>query len=184
MPRTELCKAVFNRSTQHAHLFRLVSPPFPQPQTNRQIFKPIACRRILLFSSFAPFLVVFTHSIASHSQADVDLLRQVLRTLEAGRSISAATNRLYEMCKVFLRFATAFVHSRQDCFGSYNQEEDSFTFPMEAHTNNVYNLASSEFSPSGSGGFETMQENLVPMSAFLETYLGQNMNGLWNMDFS
>ncbi|TVY31773.1 putative transcriptional regulatory protein [Lachnellula subtilissima] len=138
---------------------------------------------ILLFSSFAPFLVVFTHSIASHSQADVDLLRQVLRTLEAGRSISAATNRLYEMCKVFLRFATAFVQSRQDCFGSYNQEEDSFTFPMEANTNNVYNMAS-EFSRSGSASFENMQENLVPMSAFLGTYLGENMNGLWNMDFS
>jgi hypothetical protein len=38
--------------------------------------------RILLFSSFAPFLVVFTHSIASHSQEDVALLSQFLKTLE------------------------------------------------------------------------------------------------------
>lgn len=39
----------------------------------------------------------------------------------------------------------------------------------------------------GSGdAFGTMNGDLVPMSAFLGTCLGENqaMNGLWNMDFS
>jgi hypothetical protein len=35
-------------------------------------------------------------------------------------------------------------------------------------------------------GFEGMQDELQPMSAFLGSYLGENtvMNGHWNMDFS
>jgi hypothetical protein len=138
--------------------------------------------RILLFSSFAPFLVVFTHSIASHSQEDVSLLCQVLKTLEAGRDISAATNRLYEDCKAFLRFATAFVGSTQSSFGSYNQDEDSVTFPLIGVGD--YSTAMPEFDPAG--GFEDMQDELQPMSAFLGSYLGENtaMNGHWNMDFS
>jgi hypothetical protein len=138
--------------------------------------------RILLFSSFAPFLVVFTHSIASHSQEDVELLSQVLTTLEAGRSISVATNRLYEDCKAFLRFATAFVRSTQKSFGSYNQEDDSVTFPLMGAGD--YNNIIPEFDYVG--GFESMQDDLLPMSAFLGSYLGESqaMNGFWNMDFS
>ncbi|PMD39479.1 hypothetical protein L207DRAFT_529455 [Hyaloscypha variabilis F] len=137
---------------------------------------------ILLFSSFAPFLVVFTHSIASHSQGDVSLLSQVLRTLEAGRSISAATNRLYEDCNAFLRFATAFVRSTQNSFGSYNQEDDSVTFPLTGPGD--YNTAFPELEPVE--GFEGMQDDLMPMSAFLGSYLGESqaMNGFWNMEFS
>ncbi|KAH8762821.1 fungal-specific transcription factor domain-containing protein [Hyaloscypha finlandica] len=135
---------------------------------------------VLLFSSFTPFLVVFTHSIASHSQGDVELLSQVLQTLKAGRNISAATNQLYEDCKAFLRFATAFVRSTQNSFGSYNQEDDSVTFPLMGTSD--CNIP--EF--DAAGGFESMQDDLLPMSAFLGTYLGENqaMSGFWNIDFS
>jgi hypothetical protein len=63
-----------------------------------------------------------------HSQDNVKLLSQVLCTLEEGRSISVTTNRLYEVYKVFLRFVIAFIWSRQNCFGPYNQEDDFFTF--------------------------------------------------------
>ena len=137
--------------------------------------------RVLLFSSFTPFLVVFTHSIASHSQGDVELLSQVLQTLEAGRNISAATNQLYEDCKAFLRFATAFVRSTQNSFGSYNQEDDSVTVPLMGISD--CNIVP-EF--DAAGGFESMQDDLLPMSAFLGTYLGENqaMSGFWNIDFS
>jgi len=143
------------------------------------------CHRILLFSSFTPFLVVFTHAIASHSMEDVELLDQVLQTLEAGRSISTATNKLYEVCKVFLRFATAFVRSRQNCFGLYNQEEDSFTFPiMGSETSSHFYSVASEFGTENV--LESMNGDLVPMSAFLGNYLGENqaLNGLWNLDFA
>ena len=74
------------------------------------------------------------------------------------------------------------MRSRQNCFGSYNQEEDSFTFPIESASNS-YDIASG----FGSGdAFESMQDDLVPMSAFLGTFLGENqaINGIWNMDFS
>jgi hypothetical protein len=125
--------------------------------------------------------VVFTHSIASHSQDDVELLGHVLQTLEAGRSISVATNRLYEDCKAFLAFAKAFVRSTQNSFASYNQEDDSVTFPLMC-TSEYSTLP--EFDPAG--GFQSMQDDLLPMSAFLGTYLGetQAMSGFWNVDFS
>lgn len=134
--------------------------------------------RILLFSAFTPFLVVFTHALASHSHSDVLLLSQVLITLKAGKSISAATNRLYEVCKVFVRFATAFVESRQSWVGDYDEVEDSFTFPLG--NENQYS------SISDIGEEWQMGENLIPMSAFLGTCLSGNQGtgGLWGVDFS
>jgi hypothetical protein len=89
---------------------------------------------------------------------------------------------LYEDCKAFLRFATAFVGSTQNSFGSYNQDEDSVTFPLIGIGD--YSTAMPDFDPAE--GFEGMQDELQPMSAFLGIYLGENtvMNGHWNMDFS
>lgn len=141
--------------------------------------------RVLLFSAFTPFLVVFTHSIASHSHQDVELLNQVVQALEAGKSISAATNKLYEICKAFLRFAIAFVGSKQNCFGSYDQEDDSFTFPV-IPTNSVGPQADSVNTFDLLDPFGGMNGDLVPMSAFLGSCLGdtQAMSGFWNMDFS
>lgn len=141
--------------------------------------------RILLYSSFTPFLVVFTHSLASHCQEDVELLTQVLGTLEAPRKNTEALNRLYQVCKVFVEFAKAFFPLEQAPFGFYNVQEDSFTFSMvdsdsDAHG---YNLVGNYLEKEG---YEAQKEELEYMSAFLGTCLGENsaMSSLWNMDFS
>jgi hypothetical protein len=86
---------------------------------------------------------------------------------------------------VFLRFATAFVRSRQNCFGSYNQEDDSFTFPVMG-SNLAGNLSNDPPEFDSVDSFGALNGDLVPMSAFLGSCLGENqaMNGLWNMDFS
>ena len=147
--------------------------------------KLILFRRILLYSSFTPFLVVFTHSIASHSNEDLELLTQVLHTLEAPRGHSEAVNRLYQVCRVFLEFAKAFVPLQQPSFGIYNQEEDSFTFPpnLSDGSTQIDNLTS--YDPLIDGG-EMKYDDLESMSAYLGSCLGENtaMSGLWNMDFS
>jgi hypothetical protein len=106
-----------------------------------------------------------------------------LRTLEAPRGHSEAVNRLYQVCGIFLEFAKAFVSSQQPSFGFYNQEEDSFTFPLNGADPESYNSASLY---SINDGTELRSDDLESMSAFLRNCLGENttMGGLWNMDFS
>jgi hypothetical protein len=89
---------------------------------------------------------------------------------------------LYEACAAFLRFATSFVGSTQNSFGSYNQVEDSVTFPLIGVGD--YSTVMPDFEPAE--GLGDMQDELQPMSAFLGSYLGENMamNGHWNLDFS
>ena len=77
------------------------------------------------------------------------------------------------------------MRSRQNCFGLYNQEEDSFTFPiMGSETSSHFYSVASEFGTENV--LESMNGDLVPMSAFLGNYLGENqaLNGLWNLDFA
>jgi hypothetical protein len=143
------------------------------------------CYRILLYSSFTPFFVVFTHSIASHSQEDVGLLAEVLNTLEAIRSTSEILNQLCQMCRVFLGFAKAFVQSQQPSFGFYNEMDNSFTFPDIGGVSATYdhNAAPNLMREDGAEG---TNGDLDSMSAFLGACLGDNsaMGGLWDLDFS
>lgn len=137
--------------------------------------------RILLYSSFTPFLVVFTHAVAANNENDVELLTQVLSTLEAPRKNTEVLNRLYQVCKVFLEFAKAFVTSRQASFGIYNVQEDSFTFSMlDGDGANV------SYQVPNYGVRDRSDNDLESMTGFLGAYLGENssMNSLWNMDFS
>lgn len=137
----------------------------------------------MLYSSFTPFLVVFTHALVSHGNEDIVLLSNVLETLEAPRQSTEAINRLYKVCRLFLNFAKSFVESNTSSFGHYNQTEDSFTFP---HEMDILRSSSSDFVPSA----ESLQ-NLEPgndlesMSLFLGNCLGENsaLPGLWNMNF-
>jgi hypothetical protein len=140
--------------------------------------------RILLYSSFTPFLVVFTHAMASHSQNDINLLVQVLSTLEAPRKNSEALNRLYQVCKVFVDFAKAFIPSQQPPFGFYNVQEDSFTFSLNGE-GNIYEC-NPAFNYSEENGSEAKVDEIESMSAFLGAFLGENsaVTSLWNMDFS
>lgn len=142
----------------------------------------VCCFRILLYSSFTPFLVVFTHAIASQSKDDVELLFQVLNTLEAPRKNTEALNRLYQVCKVFVDFAKAFIQSQQPLFGFYNAQEDSFTFSINDEST-TYEW-SSAFNYLERGGSGTKNDELESMSAFLGTCLGENsaLSSLWNMD--
>ncbi|KAF2014683.1 hypothetical protein BU24DRAFT_463450 [Aaosphaeria arxii CBS 175.79] len=140
---------------------------------------------ILLYSSFTPFLVVFTHAIASHSSEDVELLDQVLQTLEAPRGYSEAVNRLYQVCRVFLEFVKAFVPSHHPFFGSYNLEEDSFTFPSNGGESLSLAQNIGTCDPM-SENQEVRNDDLESMAVFLENCLGENsgMTGLWSQDFS
>ena len=124
---------------------------------------------------------MFTHAVASNNENDVELLTQVLSTLEAPRKNTEVLNRLYQVCKVFLEFAKALVTSPQASFGVYNVQEDSFTFSMlDADSSNGY------YQVPDYGGRDGPDNDVESMTEFLGAYLGENssMNSLWNMDFS
>jgi hypothetical protein len=155
------------------------------PQNTLTIANTVSYHRILLYSSFTPFFVVFTHSIASHSQEDVALLAEVLNTLEAIRSTSETLNQLCQMCRVFLGFAKAFLQSQQPSFGFYNEADNSFTFSATGAISGSYEHNQTPYSMGGDGA-ESRNGDLDSMSAFLGVCLGDNsaIGGLWDLDFS
>ncbi|KAK0119300.1 hypothetical protein ONS95_008147 [Cadophora gregata] len=141
------------------------------------------------YASFAPFLVVFTHAIAAHSQIDVTLLSQTLTTLESMRSRSETHTKLCQKCRVFLRFAKAFVQTHNPPSGFQNEEDGSFVFSTAATAMGdpagyLGDLGASMDFPDyyrlGAG-----HEDLESMSAFLGSCFGEGsaMGGIWTTGY-
>lgn len=141
-------------------------------------------RRIILYFSFTPFIVVFTHFIASHNQEDLELLSQALEALAPIKDLSESGDRLYQVCNVFLRVAKAVHQSQQLSFGDYDSINNSFTFPAVSD-NQLGNQQSSENYGASfpfhdtSLGFRSA--DVQQMSQFLDTFLveQQTEDSLW-----
>jgi hypothetical protein len=142
--------------------------------------------RVILYFSFTPFLVVFTHCIASHSHEDVDLLSQALDALEPVRNLSESGDRLYQVCSVFLRVAKAVNQSQQLSFGNYDSINNSFTFPAPSD-DRLGNFQAPENLgfpfPFHDTGLGFRNSDVQQMSQFLDTFLveQQTEDGLWNV---
>ncbi|KAH0846866.1 hypothetical protein FOPE_11223 [Fonsecaea pedrosoi] len=82
--------------------------------------------RILLFSTFAPFIAVFLHAVVAASFEDVLLLDQVVDSLKPTRAASHRTERLYQVCSTFAKLARDIVERtqgrRSDIEGRARQE--------------------------------------------------------------
>ncbi|KGY15124.1 hypothetical protein PABG_11903 [Paracoccidioides brasiliensis Pb03] len=66
----------------------------------------------LLHCPFTPYLVIFTHTIATADLADLKLLEEVSASLESARHISEAAERLFKLCAVFYQVALLYVDVR------------------------------------------------------------------------
>ncbi|PGH08262.1 hypothetical protein AJ79_06048 [Helicocarpus griseus UAMH5409] len=66
----------------------------------------------LLHCPFTPYLVLFTHTIATASLDDLALLEQVSNSLESARDISEGGERLFRLCAVFFQVARLYVEVR------------------------------------------------------------------------
>lgn len=150
--------------------------------------------RLIDYASFAPFLVVFTHAIAAHSQSDVSLLSQTLTTLESMRSRSETHTKLCQKCRVFLRFAKAFVQSQSQnpSSGFQNEEDGSFVFSTTGATMMGESVGYLADVGVGSGadfpnyyGLGAGNGDLESMSAFLGSCFGEGsmMGGIWNTGY-
>ncbi|KAH8680093.1 hypothetical protein BGZ60DRAFT_401267 [Tricladium varicosporioides] len=80
---------------------------------------------VLLYQSFTPFVVIFLHAIAATSLEDVQLLDDIVGTLQNFRGTSQRSERLYQICATFARLARALTETRNSCVGAYNSQEDS-----------------------------------------------------------
>ncbi|KAL5321049.1 hypothetical protein ACEPPN_011859 [Leptodophora sp. 'Broadleaf-Isolate-01'] len=139
------------------------------------------------YASFTPFLVVFTHAIAAHSPTDVSLLSQTLTTLESMRSRSETHTKLCQKCRVFLRFAKAFVSSQQQPPSGFQNEEDgSFIFSTTGgDPGGYFGDGGTDLGFPPSYGLGAGNGDLESMSAFLGSCFGENsmMGGIWNTGF-
>ncbi len=140
--------------------------------------------RILLYTSPMPLVTVFTHAIASHDQRDILLLERVLQTLEAVKHVSKSGERLYQICKVFLQVALVFMASVQAPLDSFDEEDNSFSFPHP--TGGLF-----DFQQGGEINTNSMNDDLAEeqaelygMSTILGTWLGddQSVKEIFNMD--
>lgn len=93
---------------------------------------------VLLFSSFTPFIVIFLHAIAATSSDDIQLLNEVVESLQHIRYVSPSSERLYQICSTFLQIARGLVKTRQSCVGAYNQLEDSLQFATDAGPMSIF----------------------------------------------
>ncbi|KAK2748729.1 hypothetical protein FQN57_000310 [Myotisia sp. PD_48] len=67
---------------------------------------------------FAPFMVMFCHTIAAQDLADLELLEEIATSLQVASEFSEAADRLYRLCLVFYQVAKLYVDAQ----------------PKEAHT--------------------------------------------------
>lgn len=100
--------------------------------------------RVLLFSSFTPFIVIFLHAIAASSLDDLQLLEDVVESLQKVQQVSRSSESLYQICSTFAQIARGLVEARKSCVGMYNQQDDSLQF---LHNNNDNTGQMSIFEP-------------------------------------
>ncbi|KAE8402964.1 hypothetical protein BDV37DRAFT_272511 [Aspergillus pseudonomiae] len=93
---------------------------------------------VLLFSSFTPFIVIFLHAIAATSSDDIQLLTEVVDSLQHIRSVSSSSERLYQICSTFLQIAKGLVRTKQSCAGTYNEFENSLQFTDDAGPMSIF----------------------------------------------
>lgn len=85
--------------------------------------------RILLYPSFAPFVVVFTHAITSSSHSDLALLQDTVRSLDLVKGLSRGSMHLYSICEAFVRTAEVLVGAQQTLTGLEKDQDGSLIMP-------------------------------------------------------
>ncbi|KAL3464789.1 fungal-specific transcription factor domain-containing protein [Aspergillus heterothallicus] len=80
---------------------------------------------ILLYPSFTPFVIVFTHAITTASVSDLTLLRETVRSLDLIKNVSRGSIHLYTICEAFAKTAQVLVDSRQTLTGLAQHQDGS-----------------------------------------------------------
>lgn len=65
---------------------------------------------------------------------DIQLLDDVVESLQRIQRVSRSSERLYQICSTFAHIARGLVEARKSCVGMYNQRDDSLQFVYNNHT--------------------------------------------------
>lgn len=129
--------------------------------------------RILLYPSFTPFVIVFTHAVATMSAQDLALLQETVSTLDQAKHISEGAQRLYDVCKAFSDAAEVLINSRQTVTGMQQHDDGSLVFP--AVTDPQVPLATQDLAwPVWPDAAQHIDASNMDMSMFLGNWLGAN----------
>ncbi|KAL4898915.1 fungal-specific transcription factor domain-containing protein [Aspergillus multicolor] len=80
---------------------------------------------ILLYPSFTPFVIVFTHAITTSSQSDLALLNETVHSLDLIKRVSHSSAHLHSICASFARAAHVLVTSGQALTGLAARQDGS-----------------------------------------------------------
>lgn len=84
--------------------------------------------RVLHYSSFTPFVIVFLYTVLSNSMENVNLLSEVIEVLQGLQTVSRSSKRLFESCSTLWAIAKNVVGNRQSTDamqGLHDRQEDS-----------------------------------------------------------
>ncbi|KAI9375133.1 fungal-specific transcription factor domain-containing protein [Aspergillus egyptiacus] len=84
---------------------------------------------ILLYPSFTPFVIVFTHAITIANTTDLSLLQDTVKSLELIKGVSRGSMHLYTICEAFAKTAQVLVDSRQTLTGLSQHQDGSLIMP-------------------------------------------------------
>ncbi|KAG5297629.1 fungal specific transcription factor domain-containing protein [Histoplasma ohiense] len=131
----------------------------------------------LLHSPFTPYLVLFTHTIATADLDDLKLLEEVSSSLETARHISEAVDRLCKLCAVFYQVARLYVDVRmREGAGEeqlYQQQQHAQGVNVDTHSRVSSNVTFDAGAGAGPG---------VPRIDDATAYAGQQMDLQWGAD--
>ncbi|KAL4800174.1 fungal-specific transcription factor domain-containing protein [Aspergillus venezuelensis] len=90
---------------------------------------------ILLYPSFTPFIIVFTHAITTTSPSDLHLLLETVNSLELIKGVSHGSAHLHSICASFARTAQVLVENRQTLTGLSQHDDGSLFMSARAGNN-------------------------------------------------
>lgn len=93
------------------------------------LLRMLTWNSILLYPSFAPFAIVFTHAITTSNTADLALLQETLGSLELIKDLSPGAKHLHAICEAFVRTAQVLVDTQQTLTGLEQLQDGSLFMP-------------------------------------------------------
>ncbi|OJD36814.1 c6 transcription factor [Diplodia corticola] len=128
---------------------------------------------ILLYPTFTPFVVVFTHAIATMSTEDLRLLQETTGTLDQAKHVSEGAQRLYDVCKAFTDAAEILINSGQKVTGMQQHDDGSLVFPAVTDPHPPMS-AQDLMWPTWPTPMHGLDPGSIDMSMFLGNWLGAN----------
>lgn len=142
-------------------------------QTKSQVLLTDYCR-ILLYPSFTPFVIVFTHAITTASPDDLVLLHETVNSLELIKGLSRGSTRLYEICTAFVKTAQALADSRQTLTGLEQHHDGLLLMPgLDGHGQASITLPDVAWPEDMYGSM-----NSADISGFLNDFIGTNRSAM------